>query len=94
MMRQRQIAWQGDRLFAELFDLLLLLPQELLRLVKLLFSVSQLLSKQLVGRSEFTLLCSLFLSPRSLGIATLKEIPSRFVPRCLVLTDRFREKGS
>ena len=44
MMRHRQVARQRDRLLAELFVLLLLLPPELPRLVKLLFSVSQLLS--------------------------------------------------
>ena len=93
-MRQRQIAGQGYRLLAEFFDLLLLLPQELLRLVKLLFRLSQLLSKQLVGGLKFTVLCGLFLSPRSLRVAALKEIPGRFVPRCLVLPDRFREKVS
>lgn len=95
MMRQRQIAWQGDRLLAECFDVLLLLPpQELLRLVKLLFRLSQLLSKQFVSRLKLAVLGGLFLSPRSLGIAASKEIPSRFVPRYLVLTDRFREKLS
>lgn len=94
MMRQRQIAWQGDRLLAELFDVLLLLPQELLCLVKLLFRLSRLLPKQFVSGLKFAVLCGQFLSPRSLGIAASKEIPSRFVPRCLVLTDRFREKLS
>jgi len=94
MMRQRQIARQGDRLLTEFFDLPLLLPQELLRLIKLLYCVSQLLSKQFVGRSKFAIRSRLFLSSRSLGIAASKEIPSRFVPGCLVLSDRFREKGS
>jgi len=94
MMRQRQIARQGYRLLAEFFILLLLLTQELLRLVKLLFCLSQRLLKPLVGRSKFAALCRLVLSPRSLRIATSKEIPGRFVPGGLVLSDRFREKES
>ena len=39
MMRQRQVTRQRDRLLAELFVLLLLLPQELLRLIKLALGV-------------------------------------------------------
>ena len=91
-MQQRQIARQRDGLLAEFFVLLLL--QELPRLVKLLFCLSQLLSKPFVGRSKFAVLGGLFLRPRSLRIATSKEIPGRFVPRRLVLSDRFREKAS
>ena len=71
-----------------------LLPPELLRRVKLQFCLSQLFSKLLVGRAEFAVFRSLFLSTRSLHMATSKEIPGRFVPRCLVLSDRFREKAS
>lgn len=93
-MRQRQVAWQPYRSLAEFFILLLLLPPELLRLVKLQFCLSQLFSKLLVGRAEFAVFRSLFLSTRSLHMATSKEIPGRFVPRCLVLSDRFREKAS
>lgn len=53
MMRQRQIAWQRDRLSAECFVLLLLLPPELLCLVKLQFGSSQRLSKLLIDGSQF-----------------------------------------
>lgn len=81
MMGQRQIARQGQRLSAKLFVLLLLLPQKLLRLVKLVFGTLQLLPKPFVGRSKFTVVCGLFLSPRSLCIATSKETSGRFIPR-------------
>ncbi len=93
-MRQRQIARQPDRLPAEFFVLQLLLPQKLLRLVKLVLGLPQFLAKLFVGRSELPVFLGLFLSTSSLPIPTSKEIPSRFVPRCLVLTDRFREKES
>jgi len=86
-MRQRHIAWQRDRLSAEFFVLLLLLPPELLRLVKQLFGLSQRLSKLLVSRAEFAVFGGLFLGTRSLLIATSKETPSRFVPRRLVLSN-------
>ena len=94
MLRHRQIAGQRYWLLAEFFILPLLLPPELLRLVKLQFCMSQRLPKLIVGRAEFAVFCDLFLSPRSLRIATSKEIPGRFVPRRLVLSDRFREKRS
>jgi hypothetical protein len=93
-MRQRHIAGQRERPLAECFGLLLLLSQELLRLVKLLFCPPQFLVKLFVGRSELPGFLGLLLSPRPLRIATSKEIPSRFVPRRLVLSDRFREKPS
>ena len=93
-MRQRHIAWQCERPSAEFFVLQLLLTQELLRLVKLQFCLPQLLSKPLVGQAEFAVFRGLLLSTRSLGLATSKEIPGRFVPRRLVLSDRFREKAS
>jgi hypothetical protein len=94
MMRQRQIARQCDRPLAECFGLLLLLSQELLRLIKLLFCPPQFLVKLFVGRSELPGFLDLFLSTRPLRIATSKEIPGRFVPRRLVLSDRIREKPS
>jgi hypothetical protein len=93
-MRQRQVARQRDRPLAERFGLLLLLPQELLRLVELLFCPTQYLVKLFVGRSELPGFLGLFLSTRPLGVATSKEIPGRFVPRRLVLSDRFGEKPS
>jgi hypothetical protein len=94
MMRQRQIAGQRDRPLAECFGLLLLLSQELLRLIKLLLCPPQFLAKLFVGRSESPSLLGLFLSTRPLRIATSKEIPGGFVPRRLVLSDRIREKPS
>jgi hypothetical protein len=81
-------------LLAEFFVLQLLLPQKLLRLVKLVLGVLQFLPKLLVGRSKLSVFLGQFLSPSSLRIPASKEIPGRFVPRCLVLSDRFREKVS
>ena len=93
-MRQRHIARQRDRPVAECFGLLLLLSQELLRLVEQLFCRPQFLAKLIVGCSELPGFLGLFLSPRPLRIATSKEIPGRLVPRRLVLSDRFGEKPS
>lgn len=93
-MRQRQIARQPERLLAECFVLLSLLAQELLCLIKLIFGLLQFLANLFVGRSEFAVFRGQFLRSRSLRIATSEKIPRRFVPTCLVLTDRFREKGS
>ena len=55
-MRQRQVARQRDRLPAEFFILLLLLPQELLRLVKLVFGLLPFSAKLFVGRSKLAVL--------------------------------------
>jgi hypothetical protein len=93
MMRQRQIAGQRHWLLAE-FIVLLLLPHKLLCLVEPVFDAPQFFAKLFVGRSELSVFLGPFLSPSSLCIATSKQIPGRFVPRRLVLTDRFREKTS
>lgn len=86
-MRQRKIARQGDRPLAEFFVLLLLLAQELLRLVKLVFGLLQFPANLVVGRFEFAVFCRKSLSPSSLRITTSKKISRRFEPRSLVSTD-------
>ena len=92
MMRQRHVARQRDRLLAEFFVLLFLLPQELLRLIKPILGVPQLLSKLFLGHAEFAVFCGQSLSSRALRIPTPKKIPRRFVPRCLVFSDGIEEK--
>lgn len=93
-MRQRQIARQRYRLLPEFFDLQLLLPQQLLSLVKPLFGMTQFLAKLFAGRSELSVFLGQFLRASSLGIPASKEIPGRFVPGRFVLTDRFGKKES
>jgi hypothetical protein len=94
MVLQRHVAGQAQRLLSELFVFLLVLLKNLLRLGELLVAIFQLPPQSLVGFAKLPVFLSQPLGPRMLRAAGAKQISRRFVPRSLVLTDRFREKYS